>query len=835
MGGLDPLISTLKQKINKVDADILAAVRQQSTSGSRARHDLTKAKQTIEQLFSKINDIQRKAEQSELMVQEICRDIKKLDFAKKHLTSTITALRRLAMLVNAVDQLQLAVERHEYAEAAHLLEAVQQLSSHFQSYVHIPKVGEIKGRLTQLERSLHVNVLREFELLGEEAPSPLLLDRLRSCCLVVEALGYQVRDELIDAVCKREMGVYTQIFSTIGETAKLERTVNRYKWLLKRLEARKDVWSIFPSHWHVPQLLCIMFCNITKTQLAEILDTKAAELPSQVDSLLKAVEATNIFEAEMSRRFEGSAEREPTNDQEADDGYGGHTDDKSPASRVRERYEKLAREKQRAASAGASPERIKEQEHAASAAVARTNFKGSISTLFAPYLQCYLEEVERELLHGLDQMMRAETWQPFTAELKVLKSSNEVVEAIKSEMRDCVQRVSKGRTLLELAGVFQRVYRAYAARLLARLPKTASGATSGTAVLGSSDWHIKMSDDDIDVICLIISTAEHCQEMVEQLAKALANRLEPPLGERVDMSEEEDELRSLVTQCLTVLLLGIETRLEGALNAMARTNWVGLEMAGDQSEYVGAFRKVLVDAGSRVGPSMPANYFRFFCDKLLRSFAPRFLDNVFRCKKISDVGCQQMRLDTEVIKGMIMDLAREGQLDPASQQSFNADVNAQLGRAENVLKVVGSPPEAMVPTFFELMPHGSPSDFQRILDLKVLKRGEYQQVQEQFNKRMGRPLLAAASSHLHAEGQQAQQGRMGTFSLPGRTASAPGGAQRGGGSTAAELASRFRMNAMGAKASAAAAGDSMRETMGRTLGAMKSLRFMQRDSGGQER
>jgi hypothetical protein len=32
------------------------------------------------------------------MVQEICRDIKKLDYAKKNLTSTITALRRLGML-----------------------------------------------------------------------------------------------------------------------------------------------------------------------------------------------------------------------------------------------------------------------------------------------------------------------------------------------------------------------------------------------------------------------------------------------------------------------------------------------------------------------------------------------------------------------------------------------------------------------------------------------------------------------------------------------------------------------------------------------------------------
>ncbi len=70
------------------------------------------------------------------------------------------------------------------------------------------------------------------------------------------------------------MGVYTAIFATIGDTARLERTVNRYKWLLRRLEARREVWAIFPTSWHVPQLLCLMFCNITKTQLAEILDLK---------------------------------------------------------------------------------------------------------------------------------------------------------------------------------------------------------------------------------------------------------------------------------------------------------------------------------------------------------------------------------------------------------------------------------------------------------------------------------------------------------------------------------------------------------------------------------
>ena len=54
----------------------------------------------MQELMYKIREIKTKAEQSETMVQEICRDIKKLDFAKKHITTTITALHRLTMLGN---------------------------------------------------------------------------------------------------------------------------------------------------------------------------------------------------------------------------------------------------------------------------------------------------------------------------------------------------------------------------------------------------------------------------------------------------------------------------------------------------------------------------------------------------------------------------------------------------------------------------------------------------------------------------------------------------------------------------------------------------------------
>ena len=63
------------------------------------------------ELFVKVREIKGKAEQSEQMVHEICRDIKSLDYAKRHLTTTITALKRLQMLVTAVEQLDVMAPR----------------------------------------------------------------------------------------------------------------------------------------------------------------------------------------------------------------------------------------------------------------------------------------------------------------------------------------------------------------------------------------------------------------------------------------------------------------------------------------------------------------------------------------------------------------------------------------------------------------------------------------------------------------------------------------------------------------------------------------------------
>ncbi len=42
-----------------------------------------------------------------------------------------------------------------------------------------------------------------------------------------------------------------------------------------------------------------------------------------------------------------------------------------------------------------------------------------------------------------------------------------------------------------------------------------------------------MPDDDIPVVCTIVSTAEYCNEIVGSLGRSVAKMLDPPYGDQV--------------------------------------------------------------------------------------------------------------------------------------------------------------------------------------------------------------------------------------------------------------------------------------------------------------
>ncbi|KAH9697160.1 hypothetical protein WN944_029529 [Citrus x changshan-huyou] len=695
LSGVEPLMQKIHSEIRRVDAGILAAVRQQSNSGNKAKEDLAAATHAVEELMYKIREIKNKAEQSETMVQEICRDIKKLDFAKKHITTTITALHRLTMLVSAVEQLQVMASKRQYKEAAAQLEAVNQLCSHFEAYRDIPKITELREKFKNIKQILKSHVFSDFSSLGtgKETEETNLLQQLSDACLVVDALEPSVREELVNNFCRRELTSYEQIFEG-AELAKLDKTERRYAWIKRRIRTNEEIFKIFPPSWHVPYLLNIQFCKKTRKQLEGILDN-LTERPD-VGTLLLALQRTIEFEDELAEKFGGdSRSSEIGLDIEE---IGRPENNRQNVSDIRKKYERKL-----AANQGNSTEE-KDGNKDLSVPGAGFNFRRIISSCFEPHLTAYVELEERTLMENLEKLVQEETWD--------------------------IEEGSQNNVLHSSTEVFQRILKAYATKLFARLPR---GGTGIVAAATGMDGQIRISERDERVICYIVNSAEYCHKTSGDLAESVSKIIDSQLADGVDMSEVQDEFSAVITKALVTLVLGLETKFDNEMAGMTRVPWGSLESVGDQSEYVNGINMILTSSIPVLGSLLSPIYFQFFLDKLASSLGPRFYANIFKCKHISETGAQQMLLDTQAVKTILLDIPSLGR-QTSNAASYTKFVSREMSKAEALLKVILSPVDSVADTYRALLPEGTPMEFQRILELKGLKKADQQTILDDFNK-----------------------------------------------------------------------------------------------------
>ncbi|XP_077219869.1 membrane trafficking VPS53 family protein isoform X2 [Tasmannia lanceolata] len=711
LSGVEPLMQKIHSEIRRVDAGILAAVRQQSNSGTKAKEDLAAATHAVKELMYKVREIKTKAEQSESMVQEICRDIKKLDFAKKHITTTITALHRLTMLVSAVEQLQVMASKRQYKEAAAQLEAVNQLCSHFEAYRDVPKISDLREKFKNIKQILKSHVFSDFSSLGtgKETEEANLLQQLSDACLVVDALEPSVREELVKNFCSKELTSYRQIFEG-AELAKLDKTERRYAWIKRRLRTNEEIWKIFPPSWHVAYLLCIQFCKLTRTQLVEILDN-LKEKPD-VATLLLALQRTLEFEEELADKFSGgttgSRNREIGSEiEEIDKGE----NNSQTISDIRKKYEKKL-----AAHHGSGTETEKDNLKDLSVPGAGFNFHGIISSCFEAHLTVYVELEEKTLMESLEKLVQEETWDTEEgSQTNILSSSMQLFLIIRRSLKRC-SALTKNQTLFNLFKVFQRILRAYATKLFARLPR---GGTGLVAAATGTDGQIKTSDRDERVICYIVNTAEYCHKTSGELAENVSKIIDTQFADKVDMSEVQDEFSAVITKALITLVHGLETKFDAEMAAMTRVPWGTLESVGDQSEYVNGINSILTSSIPVLGSLLSPIYFQFFLDKLAASLGPRFYLNIYKCKLISETGAQQMLLDTQAVKTILLDIPALGR-QTTGAAGYSKFVSREMSKAEALLKVILSPIDSVGDTYRALLPEGTPSEFQRILELKVI-------------------------------------------------------------------------------------------------------------------
>lgn len=273
---LPGLREAVSERMERLDDRISNALQRQSETADITRRHVQDSKASVEALTSRIHLVQEKASQSEKAVLEITRDMKRLDCAKKHLQRTITTLKRLHMLIHAVEQLRLACLQKPYPDfqtSAHLVDATRLLLKHFDAYKQkVEPMMKLSLKVTNLQEQLRLTVVRGFRVVAfgydetlvleeqqaENAakkkksnnkqggktlitspyvlgdpngpPPPLMTpDIMKGGVLLIDALGTEKRRRFIIQFCQDQLREYKQDYQPIEKKEKPKERISSFK------------------------------------------------------------------------------------------------------------------------------------------------------------------------------------------------------------------------------------------------------------------------------------------------------------------------------------------------------------------------------------------------------------------------------------------------------------------------------------------------------------------------------------------------------------------------------------------------------------------------------
>ncbi|GBG26143.1 Vacuolar protein sorting-associated protein 53-like [Hondaea fermentalgiana] len=782
---LDPFLSRLRSQVGTLDVAVFEAVKAQSTQAERSIGDIIEAKESIKQLQTKVKEIKGKAEQSEVMVQEICRDIKKLDNAKRHLTHTITSLKKFHMLVTAVDQLDFMVESRQYRETANLLQAIAQLLAAFEQHKTIEPVAKLRDSVARTRAGLTEQIFHDFEALSEvsadysskdsrtsrptassadadggssglyedpHAPPahtyedpfapPVTPDNadalfyssdahtpesLAGACAVVDALGSSIRRQLIERVCQVWLGPYDRLFGPGEEHSGLEFTERRYAWLRRLLRHNEERYdTIFPHAWNINKHLVFAFVQRTEGHLRAELRSIDPPESADVSALVRALRKTLDFEHEMAVRFEYDRNKPSDEAQLAHDTSAALTSESIRRKHAVRRAESTGQQTVTSEDADA----IAEMESGAIVG----------DELRAVREQAIAEANELPPIRGAV----SETFEPYLIAY---------VKAVASKMREELQKVVREENV-DADGSLP--YFSSASQMFALIKSGINQCIQFTTGQAFYDLHVEfkkimteyartlesklpavgkgLSPASARMACHVLNSAEYCAETVEQLEALIQGKIDEDFREKISLEDEVDTFFGTVDKASKALVGGVIAIIEPNLIEASRTNWSTFSDFTDQSKYVSTLDVVLGEFIPLLRGLLSAVYFRRFCDSFAARFIKRYSDFVANCRKVSESAAQQLLLDAQAVKsllGKVPDLAEraapsDSEDGDLSFVTYKKMVEPQMQRLEAILKLAGMDlqPTLLIENFKLLLADGTTEDLRQVLELKGYQKPE---------------------------------------------------------------------------------------------------------------
>jgi len=350
----------------------------------------------------------------------------------------------------------------------------------------------------------------------------------------------------------------------------------------------------------------------------------------------------------------------------------------------------------------------------------------------------------------------------------VIPSSTELFNFYRLTLAQCA-KLSKESSLLELSTTFAKHLDQYGQQVLYYFLSEKSGAPGPS----------------IEDAILILNTADYCYMTCNQLEEKIKSRIDEDLREKVDLQSQADAFMGIASATVRILVRKVELACEPSWREMRNTPWSKLDSVGDHSTYVAELLRQVKEKCAEILKCLhKQQYARAFCDGVVDQMSTTYIANIVQSKPISEVGAEQMLLDSYVLKKGFTEIPvlneEPGTAPPARfviplipwshnsniQSSFVKRATQSMSKIDPLLKTLQvrpSPPEALVQAYLIHIADKSDTNFRKILDLKGIRKADQANLMDLFNAFKASPNHAnlAQNSPLLTP-LQIQSGHMGT-------------------------------------------------------------------------
>ncbi|KAJ3936789.1 MAG: Vps53-like protein [Lentinula lateritia] len=646
----------------------------------------------ISELLGQMSRIREKATESEAVVRSITKDIQVLDLAKKNLILSMTTLKRLQMLVNALAQLEDLLSERKYREISQTLAAVKQLASTFTSYMSVPRVLQTWKQIQELQIKLRSVIDKDFDTFYlQDSSKGMKPAVIADACLVVDVLGEDFRSLLVERYVALELKEYRRIFRTSDEAGQLDNISRRFSWFRRLLQTHElEQGRVFPSEWKVGWHLLAKFTEITRDDITTLLSTAGKSLT--VKTLLDNLQIAAEFESSMAKKWA------------------------TP-------YQDMLSATVQSNSRPPKPLTHAFDPHMSVFVDAQDR---ALSDMLAPHRKNKgLKSTPRHSLETLDAEDGDEN---SSSPIVVLPSSTELFYFYAQSLEQCA-KLSRGSPLFELCNVHKKWLRIYAedvlrASLKQRLPPIAAPRKS----IDSARFDIA----ELKQASMVINTADYCQTTASELEDKIRSNIDEEFKEKVSLQEERDLFVSAISAAIVVQLRELESACEPAFSSMSRSVWSNLNHVSGPSAYTAELVRTAEQIVEALKPTVEQKkYLRNFLDKACSLIIAKFTNSLVKSRPLKEIGAEQLLIDLQTVKAYLSKMPGDSLITP----SYTRSLSKSTTRLESLLKVIVTPvdpPEGFILNYTLLIGDASFSNFQKILDLKGTPKGEQNHLLDSF-------------------------------------------------------------------------------------------------------